>query len=329
MRTKPQTVTTWRSADLRRWTADARRRRRTPTLAYFRARAQAETLAELRSADEALDILRRAGKEAAIRQFIARTMDDNIQSVADDFENQGNVVKVGQNATDGLNLQKIGDGDSAANRQRAGEGDPADNLQKVETSAQDTNRQTIDSAASIANQQLIGGDGTGVNLQAIDVDADGTHREAISPEVRAQNIQEVAEEVNHRLDRFEVAHSQFLQIGRTQKFTDAFVPIEHDASDLNRQLVDESFARLGLGVSLVDTSSAVLSVPESEAAGAPALASQDAAVVPAGSVAKAAPPLPQKDPSAARTNRRSAATKEHRFGQAGLGLYRGDRKSVV
>ena len=256
-------------------------------------------------------------------QFIARTMDDNIQSVADDFENQGNVVKVGQNATDGLNLQKIGDGDSAANRQRAGEGDPADNLQKVETSAQDTNRQTINSAASIANQQLIGVDGAGVNLQAIDVDADGTHREAISPEVRAQNIQEVAEEVNHRLDRFEVAHSQFLQIGRTQKFTDAFVPIEHDASDLNRQLVDESFARMGLGGALVDTSSAVLSVPESEAAGAPALASQDAAVVPAGSVAKAAPPLPQKDPSAARTNRRSAATKEHRFGQAGLGLYRG------
>lgn len=256
-------------------------------------------------------------------QFIARTMDDNIQSVADDFENQGNVVKVGQNATDGLNLQKIGDGDSAANRQRAGEIDPADNLQKVETSAQDANRQTINSAASIANQQLIGGDGAGVNLQAIDVDADGTHREAISPEVRAQNIQVVAEEVNHRLDRFEVAHSQFLQIGRTQKFTDAFVPIEHDASDLNRQLVDESFARMGLGGALVDTSSAVLSVPESEAAGAPALASQDAAVVPAGSVAKAAPPLPQKDPSAARTNRRSAATKEHRFGRAGLGLYRG------
>ncbi|BDU52535.1 hypothetical protein [Limnohabitans sp. INBF002] len=257
-------------------------------------------------------------------QFIARTMDDNIQSVADDFENQGNVVKVGQNATDGLNLQKIGDGDSAANRQRAGEGDPADNLQKVETSAQDTNRQTINSAASIANQQLIGVDGAGVNLQAIDVDADGTHREAISPEVRAQNIQEVAEEVNHRLDRFEVAHSQFLQIGRTQKFTDAFVPIEHDALDLNRQLVDESFARLGLGGSLVDTSSAVPSVSEVEAAGvpAPALASQDTAA-PAVSVAKAASPLPQKDPSAAHTNRRSAATKEHRFGQAGLGLYRG------
>ncbi|PUE60083.1 hypothetical protein B9Z44_11165 [Limnohabitans curvus] len=256
-------------------------------------------------------------------QFIARTMDDNIQSVSDDFENQGNVVKVGQNATDGLNLQKIGDGDSAANRQRAGESDPADNLQKVEASASEANRQTIDGAVSIANHQLIGSDGTGVNLQAIDVDADGTHREAISPEVRAQNIQVVAEEVNHRLDRFEVAHSQFLQIGRTQKFTNAFVPIEHDASDLNRQLVDESFARMGLGGALVDTSSAVLSVPESEAAGAPALASQDAAVVPAGSVAKAAPPLPQKDPSAARTNRRSAATKEHRFGQAGLGLYRG------
>jgi uncharacterized tellurite resistance protein B-like protein len=264
-----------------------------------------------------------AATNTEMSQFIARTMDDNIQSVADDFENQSNVVKVGLNATDGLNLQKIGDGGGAANRQRAGEGDPADNLQKVETSAQDTNRQTIDSAASIANQQLIGGDGTGVNLQAIDVDADGTHREAISPEVRAQNIQEVAEEVNHRLDRFEVDHFRFLQIGRTQKFTDAFVPIEHDASDLNRQLVDESFARVGLGVSLVDTSSAVPSVPESEAVGAPALASQDTAVVPAASVVKAAPPLSQKEAPAAHTNRRSSATKEHRFGQAGLGLYRG------
>jgi len=267
-----------------------------------------------------------AATNTEMSQFIARTMDDNIQSVADDFENQSNVVKVGLNATDGLNLQKIGDGGGAANRQRAGEGDPADNLQKVETSAQDTNRQTIDSAASIANQQLIGGDGTGVNLQAIDVDADGTHREAISPEVRAQNIQEVAEEVNHRLDRFEVDHFRFLQIGRTQKFTDAFVPIAHDASDLNRQLVDESFARLGLGVSLVDTSSAVPSVSEVEAAPAPALAlaSQDTAVVPAVSVAKAAPPLSQKEAPAAHTNRRSSATKEHRFGgQAGLGLYRG------
>jgi hypothetical protein len=41
------------------------------------------------------------------------------------------------------------------------------------------------------------------------------------------------------------------------------------------------------------------------------------------SVAKAAPPLPQKDALAAHANRRSTATKEHRFGQAGLGLYRG------
>lgn len=38
------------AADLRRWAADARRRRRTPTLAYFRVRAQAEVLAELRRA---------------------------------------------------------------------------------------------------------------------------------------------------------------------------------------------------------------------------------------------------------------------------------------
>jgi len=48
-----------------------------------------------------------AATNTEMSQFIARTMDDNIQSVADDFENQSNVVKVGLNATDGLNLQKL------------------------------------------------------------------------------------------------------------------------------------------------------------------------------------------------------------------------------
>jgi len=175
--------------------------------------------------------------DSEMSQFIARTMNDNIQSVSDDFENQGNVVKVGLNATDGLNLQKLGDSDAVNNRQRIGGAGLADNVQQIESVGPRTNRQAIDLG------------GVDVNVQTMDVEASDVHRESISPEVRFQNIHEVAEEVNQRLDHFEVAHSQFLQIGRTQKFNDEFVLIEDDASAMNRQLVNASFARMGLNFS--------------------------------------------------------------------------------
>ena len=171
--------------------------------------------------------------DAEMSQFIARTMQDNIQSVSDDFETQGNVIKVGLNATDGLNLQKLSDGSGAP-----------------------PHRQSVDSL-DITNRQSVDVGVDGVNLQTIEVDASDLHRESIPPEVRLQNIHEVAEEVNHRLDRFEVAHYRFLQIGRSQKFSDAFVLIEDEASDPNRQLVDASYARLGL-----DFSSAEVAVAE-------------------------------------------------------------------
>ena len=194
-----------------------------------------------------------AASDAAMSQFIARTMEDNIQSVSDDFENQTNVVKVGLNATDGLNLQRLGDGDDAdKNRQRVDSADSADNLQKVKTLAPDTNRQSIEVAASARNQQLMDVDALGVNLQVIDADATGLHREALTPEVRAQNIHEVAEAVHHRLDRFEVDHFSFLQIGRAQKFTDSFSLMEDDAFDVNRPLVEASYARLGVDFSSID-----------------------------------------------------------------------------
>jgi uncharacterized tellurite resistance protein B-like protein len=198
-----------------------------------------------------------AAGDSEMSQFIARTMSDNIQSVSDDFESQGNVVKVGLNATDGLNLQKLGDDDAIKNRQRIDGAGPSDNVQQIDVSAQDANRQQVASIDAIANRQSIDLDGPGVNVQTLDVDASDLHREAIAPEVRLQNIHEVAEEVNHRLDRFESAHFSFLQIGRAQKFNDAFVLIEDDASDMNRQLVNASFARLGLDFSSSETGGGV------------------------------------------------------------------------
>lgn len=195
-----------------------------------------------------------ASDGTAMSQFIARTMQENIQSVSDDFENQGNVVKVGLNATDGLNAQKIDGDEIAKNRQRIDAGASSVNLQTLDVKSQHANQQKAESDALDSNRQLLEVGGDGVNRQAMETDPSGAHRETLSPEVRAQNIHEVVEVVNHRLDRFEREHQSFLQIGRTQKFTDDFVLIEDDAPDVNQQRVNDSYARLGLAMSLKDAS---------------------------------------------------------------------------
>jgi uncharacterized tellurite resistance protein B-like protein len=177
--------------------------------------------------------------DTVMSQFIARTMQENIQSVSDDFENQNNVVKVGSNATDGLNLQKVQGDDGEGDRQRIDAASQGSNQQKIETLSIDPNRQMLEV------------DEDGANRQAIEQEAQGVHLETLSPQARAQNIHAVVEVVKHRLDRFETEHHQFLKIGRGQKFTDDFVLVEDAVADANRQLVDASYMRLGLDLTPV------------------------------------------------------------------------------
>ncbi len=259
-----------------------------------------------------------AAGDTQMSQFIARTMEDNIQSVSDDFENQGNVVKVGLNATDGLNVQRLGEPDAANHRQRIDAAEPADNVQQLDVSTPDPNRQTLASADTITNRQSMDLRGEGDHVQTMAVDVLEGHRESMSPELRLQNIHEVTEEVNHRLDRFEVAHSRFLQIGRAQKFTDAFVLLEDDASDLNRQLVNASCVRMGLDLSLAgdgveaapDVVREVLEMPEVE----------DAVASPMTGA------LPTESPFSVEVSKERGHrdTQPHKAGLSrGLGLYRG------
>jgi len=196
-----------------------------------------------------------AANDTVMSQFIARTMQENIQSVSDDFENQNNVVKVALNATDGLNLQNVEGDDATRNRQRIDDLAASVNVQTIDAASQVKNQQKIDSDSLDPNSQLLVVDGSGTNRQAIEQDAHRMHRENLSVEVRAQNIQEVVEVVNHRLDRFETEHHSFLQIGRGQKFSDDFVLIEDDASGVNRQLVNGASTRLGLGFTAAAASS--------------------------------------------------------------------------
>jgi hypothetical protein len=157
-----------------------------------------------------------------MNQFIARQMQDNKQSLSKDFNGQANIALVEKNAQDGLNLQQI------------------------EASQSDANRQQVDAPQPLANKQLIDAGGQALNVQDVGVDAMKSHREALNTEVRAQNIQEVVQKVNQRLDHFESTNYSFLQVGRAQKFTDDFVLLEEDELPVNRQLLDASLNRMGV-----------------------------------------------------------------------------------
>ena len=160
--------------------------------------------------------------ELEMSQFIARQMLQNKQNLANNFNGQDNIAKIKSNATDGLNLQTI------------------------DVAADDLNRQKVDASALAKNNQVIEPDSAEVNRQQLDVEGLGEHRETLDAEVRAQNIQEVVGQVHKKLDHFEQKNLSFLAIGRAQKFTDDFEPIQEEKSGVNRQLVDAAFARMGL-----------------------------------------------------------------------------------
>jgi hypothetical protein len=160
--------------------------------------------------------------ELEMNQFIARQMQDNKQSLSKDFNGQANITLVEKNAQDGLNLQQI------------------------EDSQFDTNRQQVDASQLLVNKQLMDTSGPDLNVQDVGVDVLKAHREALDAEARAQNIQEVVQKVNQRLDHFESTNYSFLQVGRTQKFTDDFVLLEEDELPVNRQLLDASLHRMGV-----------------------------------------------------------------------------------
>lgn len=167
-------------------------------------------------------LLGASAAELEMSQFISRQMLQNKQNLANNFNGQDNIAKVKSNATDGLNLQTI------------------------DVAADDLNRQKVDASALAKNNQVIESDSAEVNRQQLDLETLGKHKEILDVEVRAQNIQEVVGQVNKKLDHFEQKNLSFLAIGRAQKFTDDFVPLQEEQSGINRQLVDAAFARMGL-----------------------------------------------------------------------------------
>lgn len=94
--------------------------------------------------------------QASMGSAIQRTMQDNIANVNQDFGGEDNVVKVGLNATDQLNVQKIDQASNAANLQKVTASQSSANVQTLTTDASAIdNRQRLSSAPQVDNRQAI------------------------------------------------------------------------------------------------------------------------------------------------------------------------------
>lgn len=146
---------------------------------------------------------------AAMGVQIQRTMQDNIEHVAEDFGSNDNIIQVGHNATDELNLQKLAQSLSADNVQQIDDGiSAAENRQTLPTDSVDINIQTL------ALTQVT------VNLQTIDADRPEDQSEELSVEVRMQTLYEGIDSLNQRLNRFERENKDFLDAIRAEMLID-------------------------------------------------------------------------------------------------------------
>lgn len=170
--------------------------------------------------------------------LIQRTMNDNIDHVAQDFETNANIVKVGHNATDDLNIQKVGQGLGPDNVQQVEEAaQAAENRQAIDATAEVANRQTLATTSALANHQVVALTAVERNLQAIDSDRMNNHREVVPVEARMQNLYEGIDNLNQRLNRFEKENKDFLDAIRAEMLIDV-AGVVVNVSPEEQELID-------------------------------------------------------------------------------------------
>jgi len=158
---------------------------------------------------------------AAMGVQIQRTMQDNIEHVAEDFGSDDNIIQVGHNATDELNVQKLAQSLSADNVQQIDDGiGAAENRQTIGTEDSKTNRQTLSTHPVDINRQALALTQVAGNLQVIDAERLEDHCEELSLEVRMQTLYEGIDSLNQRLNQFERENKDFLDAIRAEMLID-------------------------------------------------------------------------------------------------------------
>ena len=158
---------------------------------------------------------------ATMGELIQRTMKDNIEHVVEDFGSNANVIQVGHNATDDLNVQKVSQDQGEDNIQAVANAVTVDaNRQTIEGAVEKDNRQTLSTSSAQVNTQTLALTQVERNLQAIDSELLKDHREAVPLEARMQNLYEGIDSLNQRLNRFERENKDFLDAIRAEMLID-------------------------------------------------------------------------------------------------------------
>jgi hypothetical protein len=135
-----------------------------------------------------------AAAQGGMGSVIHRTMQDNVANVNQDFGGEDNIVKVGLNATDQLNLQKVGQASVAANLQNVSAPQASANVQTLTTDGPaNDNRQQLPGAAHVDNRQNIEGEQNHANKQTIDDDLYATYGAPKGVDRLSDNVQEISQ----------------------------------------------------------------------------------------------------------------------------------------
>jgi uncharacterized tellurite resistance protein B-like protein len=133
-----------------------------------------------------------AATQGGMGSVIHRTMQDNVANVNQDFGGEDNIVKVGLNATDQLNLQKVDQASVAANLQNVSTPQASANVQTLTTDGPaNDNRQQLPGAGHVDNRQTIEGEQKQANKQTIDDDLFATYGTPVGVDRLLDNVQDI------------------------------------------------------------------------------------------------------------------------------------------
>lgn len=203
--------------------------------------------------------------QGSMGSAIHRTMQDNIANVNQDFGGEDNVVKVGLNATDQLNVQKIDQSTKAANLQKVTASHSSINVQAIEVEQTQANKQNIDADLYATYGAPVGVERLSDNVQALpqetlqpnmqtiveDVlitnqavfeaqDDEVDPSEILTPEVRVKNLFEDIDSLNRKLDDFEEKNKKMLAAAKQARKESQRREAQALADALNRQSLQES-----------------------------------------------------------------------------------------
>lgn len=167
------------------------------------------------TSEEKTHATQRTDAPESVGQMVSRTMQDNVQSMAQAIGASGNVVQIQNNALGQLNVQPIEAANDPTHRESVDGGAFADSRITLDAEAASVNRQTLDGDAAQLNRQTWAADPSALNRQTLDGEPLGVNRQSLGAfEVRMDHLAGEIEALYDQLLAFEQQNKKWLSIGQ-------------------------------------------------------------------------------------------------------------------